>query len=289
MQKVIVGMHARKTCRDYAEVIDNAHNLVRSSAPSAIPCAAVFISGPRNTRINISRECAIAIGSRSVRGVARGESSRVVFHASYLDLPWSEKGAEGTLARFDDLATICAIARADLVIHSGARIFDAALTRVVMARLSQSIATARAAATHYEPRFYIETMSSDARFADPRAINAIFDDAGPHGAIGLCVDTAHVWAAGADISTRASCAAWLRAIRDDIPVALHLNDSAQPIGTRRDVHAELGRGEIWALEDGYASAVEWARERDAPIILERNIDPIASAARDLQKIERLIR
>jgi deoxyribonuclease IV len=66
--------------------------------------------------------------------------------------------------------------------------------------------------------------------------------------IGVCVDTCHIFAAGYDIRTRQ---AWDRTLEEfgrTIGLAhlyaFHVNDSMQPLASRKDRHAPLGKGEI---------------------------------------------
>ena len=66
--------------------------------------------------------------------------------------------------------------------------------------------------------------------------------------IGVCIDTCHIFAAGYDIRTRAG---WNKTVKEfDKTVglkhlyALHVNDSLKPLGSRKDRHAPLGKGEI---------------------------------------------
>jgi deoxyribonuclease-4 len=64
--------------------------------------------------------------------------------------------------------------------------------------------------------------------------------------LGLCLDTAHAWGAGYDLTSFASASRLLAAIArgpglDRLKV-IHLNDSKAPLGSRRDRHAQLGLG-----------------------------------------------
>lgn len=269
---LIIGQHARVASGTYAEVIETAFQLVSDNLPEAIPCVALFIAGPRNTRINITPEIAESFAQLLARR-ASSHPAQIVFHASYMDLPWSAMSIrDDVFARIDRMVALCEVCNADLVIHSGSRIFDRRDRAAAIARIGKSLGRTKV-------RIFLETMQHDDRYADQRELNAIFDDA--HKGIGLCIDTAHIWAAGADISTRAKCAEWLSAIRDDIPVAMHLNDSKEVIGSRVDAHTTLGSGEIWGLEDGYVAALHWARDRCAPVILERNDNPTVEVVHDL--------
>jgi deoxyribonuclease-4 len=63
----------------------------------------------------------------------------------------------------------------------------------------------------------------------------------------ICVDTCHLWAAGVDLASeagRAELAAGLRALGEGRVALVHVNDSADPAGSRRDRHRNLGQGTI---------------------------------------------
>jgi deoxyribonuclease-4 len=70
----------------------------------------------------------------------------------------------------------------------------------------------------------------------------------PHGRVGFCLDTAHAWAAGVDLSDPVATDAFLldfdaRIGLDRLPV-VHLNDSKSAIGSRMDRHEHVGAGQI---------------------------------------------
>jgi len=58
--------------------------------------------------------------------------------------------------------------------------------------------------------------------------------------VGVCLDTCHAWAAGEDL---ADAVDRLRAMTGRIDL-IHCNDSRDPHNSRRDRHANLGKGEI---------------------------------------------
>jgi deoxyribonuclease-4 len=66
--------------------------------------------------------------------------------------------------------------------------------------------------------------------------------------LGVCLDTAHLWAAGYDIGTPEGASAVLEQADniiglDRVPV-LHVNDAREACGSHRDIHARLGEGAI---------------------------------------------
>jgi deoxyribonuclease IV len=66
--------------------------------------------------------------------------------------------------------------------------------------------------------------------------------------VGVCLDTCHLLAAGYDIVSDAGYADTIntfdRVVGVDRVKAVHLNDSAKPIGSRVDRHAHIGQGHL---------------------------------------------
>ena len=66
--------------------------------------------------------------------------------------------------------------------------------------------------------------------------------------LAFCLDTAHLWGAGHDISTPTAAAALLDRFGEliglDRLALVHLNDSRSELGSRNDRHEHLGAGEI---------------------------------------------
>jgi deoxyribonuclease IV len=69
-------------------------------------------------------------------------------------------------------------------------------------------------------------------------------------AVGACLDTAHLFAAGYDIKSETGLASTIELIDrtiglERVPV-FHMNDSKTPLGSRVDRHAHIGKGKIGA-------------------------------------------
>lgn len=86
--------------------------------------------------------------------------------------------------------------------------------------------------------------------------------------VGVCLDTAHVFAAGYDLRERYDDV-WA-AFADTIGLArlglLHLNDSKAPLGSRRDRHELIGEGAIGA--DAFRRIMTDERLAGVPKIIE---------------------
>lgn len=66
--------------------------------------------------------------------------------------------------------------------------------------------------------------------------------------IGVTIDTCHIFAAGYDLRTSDACDQTMKEFDEVIGLkylyAFHFNDSKHPLGSRKDRHANLGKGEI---------------------------------------------
>lgn len=91
--------------------------------------------------------------------------------------------------------------------------------------------------------------------------------------LGVCIDTAHLWGAGHDISTEASTLNVLRACDEAFGLArlrvLHLNDTAMALGSHRDVHKRLGEGIIG--EEGLRTLLRDPRLAHVAVLMETPI------------------
>jgi deoxyribonuclease-4 len=67
-----------------------------------------------------------------------------------------------------------------------------------------------------------------------------------HPRLGVCLDSCHLYASGYDVTDPKAVDALVRRLDDRIGLdrlrALHVNDSAAPLGSNRDRHANIGEG-----------------------------------------------
>ena len=108
----------------------------------------------------------------------------------------------------------------------------------------------------------------------------------------VCVDTAHAFAAGYDLSTPEAVDATVAEFDDVVGLehlaCIHLNDSKHACGTNKDEHAHIGEGEIGV--DGMRRIVTHPDLEDVPFVLETptsgergfawNIDRVRELATD---------
>ena len=98
------------------------------------------------------------------------------------------------------------------------------------------------------------------------------------------MDTCHVWDAGYDIAgdLNGVLAEFDRVIGLDRLRAIHLNDSMNPCGARKDRHARLGEGCIGF--DALAAVTSHPRLRDLPFYLETPQDDLSGNAGEIARL-----
>lgn len=88
--------------------------------------------------------------------------------------------------------------------------------------------------------------------------------------VGVCLDTCHLFAAGYDLRTpeaaEATFAEFDRIVGMQYLRGMHLNDAKQPLGSRVDRHAPIGKGEIGV--EGFRWLMQNPAFDDIPLILE---------------------
>jgi deoxyribonuclease-4 len=74
----------------------------------------------------------------------------------------------------------------------------------------------------------------------------LYDRLDRHPRLGLCLDSCHLYVSGVDVTNAAALDAVLDDVDSSIGLdrlrALHVNDSAAPLGSNRDRHANIGEG-----------------------------------------------
>jgi deoxyribonuclease-4 len=97
----------------------------------------------------------------------------------------------------------------------------------------------------------------------------IFDRLDRHPRLGICLDSCHLYASGVDVGDPAALDACLDEVDASIGLdrlrALHVNDSAMPLGSNRDRHANIGEG---LLGEQLGVFLGNPRLQDLPAVLE---------------------
>lgn len=255
-----IGLHAR-TSSGYAAAVAHA---------TAMGCTAmqIFSSNPRSYRpsaINVSALSAFA-DLREGAGV-----EPCVVHTPYLINLASDdpKISAGSLALLEhDLAAAAAGRMRYVNTHLGSygkrdrnegfvaicraleRVLENIDPNVVLVMENSAGAGALAGGTLEELGRFIATVD--------------------HPQLGVCLDTAHAWAAGYKIDSPEGVAAFLDQANDAFGIdrlhVFHFNDTQVPLGGNRDRHWHIGEGNIGF--DGFRALIARPELREKTAILE---------------------
>jgi deoxyribonuclease-4 len=210
-------------------------------------CVQVFTQSPRMWRpTNHKPESIERFKARRAEAGIGG----VVCHALYLcnlaapDDAIYEKSIATMRATVD---TACAIEADGVIFHIGSHLgagFEAGLTRVVAA-LEQILERCQG-----DTWLLIEN-SAGAGATIGRSLDELVKLVGAldrHPRLGLCLDSCHLYASGYDVTDPAVVDAVVKELDSAVGLdrlrALHVNDSATPLGSNRDRHADVLAGEM---------------------------------------------
>jgi deoxyribonuclease IV len=196
----------------------------------------------------------------------------VFVHAPYLinfGSPSTQTLAKSSAALEFSLRRGAVIGAAGVVLHAGSAVlgnrWDGAMEQVRSHVLPLLEAADR-------PRLLIEPTAGGggALASDAASLAAYLDVLGRDPRVGVCLDTCHMHAAGHDMSTPASFASSLRAYsraagRGAIGL-VHVNNSRDPVGSKRDRHEALGRGSIG--RDSFGALFSTPGLRGVPLVVE---------------------
>lgn len=260
----------------------NASVFSARNASFTMGSAAIFVAGPQFRRMLMSDEEITLMKEESLKQ----EFPIVIAHNIYTATPW--KGNDSSIEFIKEQAKVCKRAGiAGLVVHLPKLPIEAVmqfLPRIMCdVRIYLETPAVKPSESYYETPEKILELFRQIRIIDPELTH-----------FGLCVDTAHLWTCGQDLSSRAAAESWLGRLGGTIelppvthpPVAhhspippefimFHLNDSERPLGVGPDSHAALTDGYIWRnykdklQESGLAAFIDYITRNNCIAILER--------------------
>lgn len=108
--------------------------------------------------------------------------------------------------------------------------------------------------------------------------------------LGICVDTAHLFAAGHDLRTEDGLGSALAEISTTVGLerifVIHVNDSKTALGSRVDRHEHIGKGKIG--RDGFRRILNHPQLAGRAFILETPIDRPGDDRRNIAALWRLV-
>lgn len=210
-------------------------------------------------------------------GLERGNIKSVIAHAIYLVNLCSDK-PEFVRKSIDDLVdelTRCErLGIPGLVLHPGAHC--GAGDECGLAAIVTSLDEIFEKTAGFKVQILLETTAGQGsclgwKFSE---LAYIINNARQPDRLGVCLDTCHVFAAGYDIATPEGYNQLWRdfdtVIGRERLKAIHLNDSKQPCGSRKDRHEHIGKGKI-GLE-AFRLIMNDASLLGVPMVLETEKD-----------------
>ncbi|WP_458206111.1 deoxyribonuclease IV [Haladaptatus sp. NG-SE-30] len=105
----------------------------------------------------------------------------------------------------------------------------------------------------------------------------------------VCLDTAHAFAAGYDLSTRDGVEDAVDEFDDVVGLdhlqCIHLNDSKHECGTNKDEHAHIGKGLIG--EEGMDALINHPELEDVPLVLETPTENGKGFAWNIERVKEI--
>jgi deoxyribonuclease-4 len=187
----------------------------------------------------------------------------LVVHANYLiNLAATQPmlRTRSIQAFHDEIVRAMALGADFLVVHPGAR--GESKIESAIGTIVESVKQAAKRVPLGNLRILIENTAGMGSAVGSRLeeVGAIVSGLAGLGA-GACLDTAHLFAAGYDVSTEEGLEATISKIENTIGLenvfVFHLNDSKIPLGGRVDRHAHIGEGKI--KSDAFARILKHSR------------------------------
>jgi deoxyribonuclease-4 len=252
----------------------------------------VFVGNPRGWRLTAGdpKQDALFVEGCAERGVPS------FIHTPFLVNVGSptEATVEQSIASIShNLARGARLGCSGVVVHAGSAVgedrYEAALRQ-----LHERLLPVLDAAPSGGPRLLIEPTAGGGK-----SLAATVEDLGPylaalddHPLVGVCFDTCHAWAAGHDLAVPGGMTATLDALEAAVGPGrlglVHVNDSLDECGSKRDRHTTIGAGSIGGGAYGtgpFAELLAHPSVAAVPMVVETPSEldgsPNAGHARDI--------
>jgi endonuclease IV len=249
----------------------------------SIKAISIFVSNPHGKYITTS-----TIDLDEIRKYSKNNNIEVVVHNSYATPLWTsaDKLSE-SIGFITKQLDICWRSEfVGLVVHIPNTTNENIANSIIS--IYNKLLSNRTLNNNTIPILFLETpaLASDDRFGSPVSLSKLFEFlktklGSIYNYIGMCVDTAHLWTNGIDVSTIENANKWLLSFDNlfkSLPkknIIFHINDSANPRGRGPDKHAALTAGYIWKdfntniNSSGLAVFIDYIRKNNLMGILER--------------------
>ncbi len=199
-------------------------------------------------------------------------AERMASHASYLinlASPKDELWGKSVAALAEEAARCVKLGVPYVVLHPGAHTGSGAEAGVE--RVAAGLDKVLEAAPEGVAVLLENTAGQGSALGStPRELGAIIATSRCSERLGICLDTAHAFAAGYDLRAAEGLEGLLAEVREHVGLErlrfVHANDSLREMGSNKDRHAHIGEGEI-GLE-GFGLLVNHPALDGLPVVLE---------------------
>jgi len=278
-----IGIHT-SISGDIAGALDLAHGLGANALQ-------IFSSSPRMWASGTARIAEVdAVRFRERRRELK--LGPLVIHANYLinlASPNPVLRARSIQAFHHEIVRAVALGADYLVIHPGAGM--GASVESAVAAIAQSLKQAARGVKFGDLRILLENTAGQGSSMGSRLeeLKAILD-ACPDLPLGVCIDTAHTFAAGWSIHTEEGLSAALadleRVVGLDRVHVVHVNDSKAKLGSRVDRHQHIGKGLIGI--EAFGRILNHPQLAKCAFILETPIDKPGDDRRNVAALWKLV-
>ena len=257
-------------------------NMVRTAQSIGANTFAFFTRNPRGSQ---ARKEDPADSAAAMAAMAEAGFGKLVAHGAYtmnLCTKDPEARAHAVSVLCDDLRRMAALPGNFYNFHPGSHVGQG--TEQVIDYISAALR--RALEPDYPVTVLLETMAGKGSEIGGRfeELRAILDAVGSPN-LGVCLDTCHIWDGGYDIVNDLDgvLAEFDRVVGLDKLCALHLNDSKNPLGSRRDRNEKIGCGAIG--KDAFRRIVNHPALRALPFYLETPQEDIGGYAQEIAMLK----
>jgi len=125
----------------------------------------------------------------------------------------------------------------------------------------------------------------------PSELAEIIERCDGHSSLGVCLDTCHQFAAGFDLRTTEGVEEMVREFDRTVGLdrvrCLHLNDSKATLGSHRDRHELIGRGELG--DEGIRSVITHPALSSLPMCIETPVDDRMQYKDEIRAVMEILR
>jgi deoxyribonuclease-4 len=209
-----------------------------------------------------------------------------------LGAPPSENRDRSIASLIQEIQLATALGLPFLVMHPGAHLGagEEVAIRQIIAGLDEVFAATRRSAV----RIALENTAGQGSCLGHKMehLAAVFDGVKKQQRLGICLDTAHFFAAGYDIRSKKGWDAAIGEVESLVGwkqiLAFHLNDSKTDLGSRVDRHAHIGQGKIG--KEGFRHIVNDERFTMHPGCIETpKSDDLHEDVENLKRLRELVK